>query len=73
MVPLWQFYGVNEGTAIFFGNKDEGKFGSYWVKDGKVRTSHSCKVYHSFLLCVYLALRSTQCWSAEPWACNQWQ
>ncbi|KAK9833441.1 hypothetical protein WJX81_005619 [Elliptochloris bilobata] len=32
----WQFYGVNEGTPIFFGSKEEGKFGTYWVKDGKV-------------------------------------
>jgi len=32
-----QFYGINEGTPLFFGNKDEGKFGTYWVKDGKAR------------------------------------
>ena len=32
----WQFYGVNEGECVLFGNMDEGKFGAYWVKDSKV-------------------------------------
>eukprot|EP00891_Asterochloris_glomerata_P001822 jgi/Astpho2/1822/Aster-00354 len=32
----WQFYGVNEGECVLFGSMDEGKFGAYWVKDGKV-------------------------------------
>jgi len=32
----WQFYGVNNGTAVTFGNKSEGKFGCYWVDEGKV-------------------------------------
>ena len=38
-----QFYGVNEGTPVFFGDKAEGKFGSYWVSNGKVRRQ-SCSV-----------------------------
>ena len=37
-----QFYGVNEGTPVFFGDKDEGKFGSYWVSNGKVRHQFCC-------------------------------
>lgn len=36
----WQFYGDNVGEATTFGDNDpssaEHKFGSYWVKDGKV-------------------------------------
>ncbi|KAK9122741.1 hypothetical protein Sjap_012343 [Stephania japonica] len=36
----WQFYGDNVGDAVLFGDSDPAsakpKFGSYWVKDGKV-------------------------------------
>ncbi|KAK9734219.1 hypothetical protein RND81_04G123700 [Saponaria officinalis] len=36
----WQFYGDNVGNAVIFGDNDpassEHKFGSYWIKDGKV-------------------------------------
>ncbi|XP_023526834.1 monodehydroascorbate reductase, seedling isozyme-like [Cucurbita pepo subsp. pepo] len=36
----WQFYGDNVGEAILFGDNNpesaEPKFGTYWVKDGKV-------------------------------------
>jgi monodehydroascorbate reductase (NADH) len=32
-----QFYGVNEGTEpVFFGDKQAGKFGTFFVRDGKV-------------------------------------
>ncbi len=32
-----QFYGTNEGTSsIFFGDASSKKFGTYFVKDGKV-------------------------------------
>ncbi|KAG6771781.1 hypothetical protein POTOM_023173 [Populus tomentosa] len=36
----WQFYGDNVGDAVLFGDNDPAspkpKFGSYWIKDGKV-------------------------------------
>ncbi|CAN0879993.1 Monodehydroascorbate reductase [Linum grandiflorum] len=36
----WQFYGDNVGETVLFGNNDptseKPKFGTYWVKDGKV-------------------------------------
>ncbi|KAH9612267.1 hypothetical protein KSS87_022387, partial [Heliosperma pusillum] len=36
----WQFYGDNVGDAVIFGDNEpasaEHKFGSYWIKDGKV-------------------------------------
>lgn len=36
----WQFYGDNVGEAVFFGDNnptsEKPKFGSYWIKDGKV-------------------------------------
>lgn len=36
----WQFYGDNVGESVIFGDNDPNsakpKFGSYWVKDGKV-------------------------------------
>ncbi|XP_077230843.1 monodehydroascorbate reductase-like [Tasmannia lanceolata] len=36
----WQFYGDNVGETVLFGNNDPAspkpKFGSYWIKDGKV-------------------------------------
>lgn len=36
----WQFYGDNVGDAILFGDSSptsaSHKFGSYWIKDGKV-------------------------------------
>ncbi|XP_021728701.1 monodehydroascorbate reductase-like [Chenopodium quinoa] len=36
----WQFYGDNVGDAVVFGDNDPAssshKFGSYWIKDGKV-------------------------------------
>eukprot|EP00884_Botryococcus_braunii_P016888 jgi/Botrbrau1/3883/Bobra.0183s0104.1 len=33
----WQFYGWSDGTEpIFFGDKSVGKFGTYFVKEGKV-------------------------------------
>ena len=53
-----QFYGINEGAQpLMFGDPGAGKFGSYFVKDGKVRlTWHaplwmqlSCHLPHSML------------------------
>ena len=33
-----QFYGTNEDTShVFFGDASSKKFGTYFVKDGKVR------------------------------------
>ncbi|KAE8702265.1 Monodehydroascorbate reductase [Hibiscus syriacus] len=36
----WQFYGGNVGETVFFGDNNplspKPKFGSYWIKDGKV-------------------------------------
>ncbi|OAY67810.1 putative monodehydroascorbate reductase, cytoplasmic isoform 4 [Ananas comosus] len=36
----WQFYGDNVGDSILFGDNDptspKPKFGTYWIKDGKV-------------------------------------
>lgn len=36
----WQFYGDNVGETVLFGDNDPSssshKFGSYWIKDGKV-------------------------------------
>ncbi|XLS61829.1 hypothetical protein HN51_016057 [Arachis hypogaea] len=36
----WQFYGDNVGEAVVFGDRDpksaKPKFGTYWIKDGKV-------------------------------------
>lgn len=36
----WQFYGDNVGEAVLFGDNnptsEKPKFGSYWIKDGKV-------------------------------------
>ncbi|KAL5974608.1 Monodehydroascorbate reductase 3, cytosolic [Asimina triloba] len=36
----WQFYGDNVGDTVLFGDKDASvakpKFGTYWIKDGKV-------------------------------------
>jgi monodehydroascorbate reductase (NADH) len=36
----WQFYGDNVGEDVLFGDNDptaaKPKFGSYWIKDGKV-------------------------------------
>ncbi|PKU84584.1 Monodehydroascorbate reductase [Dendrobium catenatum] len=36
----WQFYGDNAGDAVLFGDNNplsaKPKFGSYWIKDGKV-------------------------------------
>ncbi|KAK6943998.1 FAD/NAD(P)-binding domain [Dillenia turbinata] len=36
----WQFYGDNVGDTVLFGNNDpkapKPKFGTYWIKDGKV-------------------------------------
>lgn len=36
----WQFYGDNVGESVLFGDNDpaaaKAKFGTYWVKDGKV-------------------------------------
>lgn len=36
----WQFYGDNVGQSVLFGDNDpkspKAKFGTYWVKDGKV-------------------------------------
>lgn len=38
-VDVAQLYGVNENaTAILFGDRSSGKFGTYFVRDGKVRT-----------------------------------
>lgn len=37
---MLQFYGINEGTdPVFFGDASSGKFGTYFVKDGKVGPS----------------------------------
>ena len=36
----WQFYGDNVGETVIFGDNDPAsakpKFGSYWIKDGKL-------------------------------------
>lgn len=36
----WQFYGDNVGETVVFGDNDPAssshKFGTYWIKDGKV-------------------------------------
>lgn len=36
----WEFYGDNVGESVLFGDNDpkspKPKFGTYWVKDGKV-------------------------------------
>lgn len=32
----WKFYGLNNGVDVLFGDQASGKFGSYWVDDGKV-------------------------------------
>jgi monodehydroascorbate reductase (NADH) len=36
----WQFYGDNVGDTVLFGDNDPAsakpKFGSYWIKDGKI-------------------------------------
>ncbi|CAN6478078.1 unnamed protein product [Victoria cruziana] len=36
----WQFYGDNVGETVLFGDNDpdsaKAKFGTYWIKDGKV-------------------------------------
>lgn len=36
----WQFYGDNVGETVMFGDNDPAsakpKFGSYWIKDGKL-------------------------------------
>lgn len=36
----WQFYGDNVGDTVLFGDSNpkspKAKFGSYWIKDGKV-------------------------------------
>ena len=40
----WQFYGVNQGEPVFFGDASAGKFGSYWIDDGKVSLMRSHSV-----------------------------
>lgn len=32
----WQFYGEPEGDYVIHGDLEKGKFGVYWVQDGKV-------------------------------------
>lgn len=32
----WQFYGLSTGTAVHFGDQSEGKFGAFWVDNGRV-------------------------------------
>lgn len=32
----WVFYGLSEGEVVHFGDFSAGKFGAYWVRDGKV-------------------------------------
>lgn len=32
----WQFYGKTEGDYVIHGDLQGGKFGVYWIKDGKV-------------------------------------
>lgn len=33
----WKLYGDQAGEPVYFGDKAEGKFGCYFVQDGKVR------------------------------------
>jgi len=32
----WQFYGLSRGEVVHFGDPDSGKFGAFWVNDGRV-------------------------------------
>ncbi|KAI3437605.1 hypothetical protein D9Q98_000057 [Chlorella vulgaris] len=32
----WQFYGLSEGNVVMHGDQSAGKFGAFWVKDGRV-------------------------------------
>jgi monodehydroascorbate reductase (NADH) len=32
----WQFYGDNVGQCVLFGDRDAGKFGAYWVHNGRL-------------------------------------
>ena len=38
----WQFYGKTEGDYVIHGDLQGGKFGVYWIKDGKVCAAPSC-------------------------------
>jgi monodehydroascorbate reductase (NADH) len=31
-----QFYGLSEGDVVMHGDQSAGKFGAFWVKDGRV-------------------------------------
>lgn len=33
---MLQFYGQTNGETVMFGDQSTGKFGAYWVSDGKV-------------------------------------
>ena len=33
----WKLYGEQAGEPVYFGDKAEGKFGCYFVKDGQAR------------------------------------
>lgn len=35
----WKLYGEQAGEPVYFGDKAEGKFGCYFVKDGQARHS----------------------------------
>ena len=37
----WQFYGEPSGDAVLHGDLKGGKFGVYWIQDGKVCLQHS--------------------------------
>ena len=37
-----QFYGQSLGDPVLFGDISSGKFGTYWVNDGKVRLLGRC-------------------------------
>lgn len=37
----WQFYGEPEGDYVIHGDLEKGKFGVYWVQDGKVVGTYS--------------------------------
>lgn len=33
---MLQFFGSLDGSTVFFGDKKAKKFGTYWIKDGKI-------------------------------------
>lgn len=40
----WQFYGEPSEDYVLHGDLDSGKFGVYWIQDGKVRFKMCCLV-----------------------------